>query len=101
MDTRSGELPRVALHRPDRERAHRPLPSAVGDLDQSDLSAVRFKKGQLGETTFVLDERDPLVVGRPARVEGVVLEKCKFVGFSSGRRLDIKVVELVGRPSGG
>ena len=80
----------------DRQDAHRPLPAPALDGHGAQGAAVCLQQRELRQAALVCDERDPLVVRRPPRMEGVVLKKGDLVGFSAGRRLHVEVVELVG-----
>ena len=80
-----------------REHAHRALPAAIRDANGSQLAAVRLEQRQLRQPVFVRDEGNPLSVGRPARMEGVVVEERHLVRLAAIGRLDVEVVVLVGR----
>ena len=84
----------------DRQDAHRPLPAAARDGHGPQRAAVRLQQRELRQPALVGDERDPLVVRRPARVERVVAEEGELVGLAAGRGLHVEVVELVGGAAG-
>ena len=98
-DARRNRVPpaRVRAHR-DGEHARRPRVLALADLDPPSSAAVGLDEFELREAALVRDVGDRLPVGRPARVERVVLEEGEFIRFSALRRLHVQVVELVRRP---
>ena len=98
VDPRAGHLAGVGGAGADRQGAHGPPPPPLGDLDRAQCAAVGLEEGEPRQAALVGDERDPLVVGRPARMEGVVLEERQLVGLAPRRGLHVQVVELVGRP---
>ena len=98
MDARAGEVAGVGRAGADRQGAHGTPPPAFGDIHRPQRAPVRLEQRELGQAALVGDERDPLVVGRPPRMEGVVLEERQLVGLTARRRLHVQVVELVGRP---
>ena len=90
----------VGVNRGQRQRAHGPGPVPFGDVDPAERPAVGLEQIELREPAAVGDERDPLRIGGPARVEGVVLEESHLVGLAADRGLHVQVLELVGRACG-
>ena len=96
-DFRSGRVIQGA----DGEHADRPLPAAARDLDPHLLAAVGLEQLELRQAVFVRDVGDPLSVGRPARVEGVVFEEGHLVGRAAVRGLHVEVLVLIRGAGGG
>ena len=97
MDARSRLRIRAIVQHARREHAHGPLPPAIRDANGSLLAAVRLQQRELGQPAFVRDVGNPLAVGRPARMKGVVVEERHLVRLATIGRLDVEVVVLVGR----
>ena len=89
----------VGVNRGQRQRAHGPGPVPFGDVDPAERPAVGLEQIELREPAAVGDERDPLRIGGPARVEGVVLEEKSLVGLAADRGLHVQVLELVAEPA--
>ena len=100
VDASARESIGVRLARRCGQDSHRPLPVPLRDPDRPLLAAVRLEKRELRKAAFVRDVGDPLAVGRPAGMEGVVLEERQLVGLSPHRRLHVEVRELIRRSAG-
>ena len=95
VNSRAGELSRLRVHRPHRQHTHGPLPPPVGDANRFPLAAVGFQERELRETPLVRNVRNPLPIGRPAWMKGIVLEERQLVGLAARGRLDVEVRELI------
>ena len=82
------------------EGARRLLPAPLRHVQPPARPAVRLEELEPGKPPFIGDEGDPLAVGRPPGVEGVMLEKGHLVRLASLRRLDVEVRVLIARARG-
>ena len=73
----------------------------LGDIYFNQLATIRFEKHQLRQTRRIGYKSNPFTIRRPARMKGVVLEKCQFVGFSTNGRLHVEVILLIRCSTGG
>jgi hypothetical protein len=97
MDARRRRGAGGAVDCAQRQDAHGPLPAPIGNRNLSERPAVGLEELELRQAALVGDEGDPLAVGRPPRLEGVVLEEGQLVRLAARRRLHVQVVELVCR----
>src|SRR6266496_4912967 len=75
---------------------HGTLPGELRDGNLLFAPAVGFHNPELRQASLVRDVSDPLPIGRPARMEVVVVPEGHLVRLSTGHRQNVKMVELVG-----
>ena len=85
---------------PARRDPQKVIPSHIFDLFPA-LAAIGLEKLQVRDAVLVRDIRDPLPVGRPARVERVVLVEGELVRLAAGNGLNVQIRVLVAGTAGG